>query len=162
MMSEMSRTEHTGSSPQRRRAVFHSLKKRAEFLTAQRRGVKRVMPCLILQACQPAVSGKDLSETAPSDGLSHIRPQIRVGFTASRKVGNAVARNRAKRRMRALAQLILAPQTAETEDTGNPAGTRTDYVFIARQNMLSAQWDDAVRQAEKALADVNRQLDRRK
>ena len=162
MMSEISRPKDTGSSPHRRRAVFYSLKKRAEFLNAQRRGVKRVMPCLILQACRPAAATEGLLESAPSDGLPHIRPQIRVGFTASRKVGNAVARNRAKRRMRALAQLILAPQTAETEDTGNPAGTRTDYVFIARQNMLSAHWDDAVRQAEKALADVNRQLDRQK
>ena len=33
---------------------------------------------------------------------------IRVGFTCSKKVGNAVLRNRAKRRLRAAAQMILA------------------------------------------------------
>ena len=32
---------------------------------------------------------------------------VRVGFTASKKIGNAVARNRAKRRLRALAREML-------------------------------------------------------
>ena len=48
---------------------------------------------------------------------------IRVGFTASKKVGNAVLRNRAKRRMRALAREIL-PRN------GDPG---CDYVLIARK-----------------------------
>ena len=34
-------------------------------------------------------------------------PAIRVGFTCSKKIGNAVARNRAKRRLREVAQLVL-------------------------------------------------------
>jgi len=32
---------------------------------------------------------------------------IRVGFTCSKKVGNAVARNRAKRRLREIARIVL-------------------------------------------------------
>ena len=47
---------------------------------------------------------------------------IRVGFTASKKVGNAVTRNRAKRRLRALARTVLAGQ-------GQPGW---DYVLVAR------------------------------
>ena len=49
-------------------------------------------------------------------------PLVRVGFTASKKLGNAVFRNRAKRRMRALARAIL------------PLGARPgwDYVLVAR------------------------------
>jgi ribonuclease P protein component len=47
---------------------------------------------------------------------------VRVGFTASRKVGNAVVRNRAKRRLRAAAARILSHE-------GRPG---TDYVLIAR------------------------------
>ncbi len=47
---------------------------------------------------------------------------IRVGFTCSKKVGNAVARNRAKRRLRAVAQQVI-PQH------GKPGW---DYVLIGR------------------------------
>ncbi|MEY1554613.1 ribonuclease P protein component [Yoonia sp. R2331] len=48
---------------------------------------------------------------------------IRVGFTCSKKVGNAVARNRAKRRLRDVARLVL------------PAHGRAgwDYVLVGRQ-----------------------------
>ena len=51
-------------------------------------------------------------------------PSARVGFTASKKIGNAVFRNRAKRRLRALAREVLAPQ----------ARAGWDYVLVAKPN----------------------------
>ena len=51
-------------------------------------------------------------------------PSARVGFTASKKIGNAVFRNRAKRRLRALAREVLAPE----------ARAGWDYVLVAKPN----------------------------
>ena len=54
---------------------------------------------------------------------------IRVGFTASKKVGNAVLRNRAKRRMREIARMILPSHGV--------AGW--DYVMVARPGATVAR-----------------------
>ena len=52
---------------------------------------------------------------------------LRVGFTCSKKVGNAVARNRAKRRLRETVRLIL-PRFGQVGH---------DYVFIGRANITA-------------------------
>ena len=53
---------------------------------------------------------------------------LRVGFTCSKKVGNAVARNRAKRRLREIARLIL-PRLGQIGH---------DYVLIGRANVTAS------------------------
>jgi ribonuclease P protein component len=86
------------------------LKKRADFLRAAR--ARRVVtPGFILQIRDREPKGT-----------------IRVGFTCSKKVGNAVARNRAKRRLREVARLILP-------EGGVPG---TDYVLIGRAKVTAA------------------------
>lgn len=57
-------------------------------------------------------------------------PAVRVGFTATRKIGGAVVRNRAKRRMREAARLLLP----------GLARPGTDYVFIARNGTPARAW----------------------
>ncbi len=66
---------------------------------------------------------------------------IGVGFTATRKVGGAVVRNRAKRRMREAARLLLPLH-------GKPG---FDYVFIARNGAPSRPWPRLLDDMKSAL-----------
>ena len=56
-------------------------------------------------------------------------PQSAWAFTCSKKVGNAVARNRAKRRLREAARLVLPGK-------GRPGW---DYVLIGRAEVTAAR-----------------------
>lgn len=74
----------------------------------------------------------------------------RVGFTASKKVGNAVVRNRCKRRMRAMARQLIPSLGL--------AGI--DYVFIAKRSLISANWNDFIDQASKAVTHLNKKIEK--
>ncbi len=110
--------------------AWRSLTRRPDFLRISAGGLRRVTPGFILQA-------------ATHDPDSP-RP-ISIGFTASRKVGNAVARNRAKRRLRALADRVMT----------EAADQAFDYVFIGRVETLNrnfAAMETDLRQALHRLA----------
>ena len=66
---------------------------------------------------------------------------MRIGFTATRKVGGAVARNRCKRRLREAARARVAQY-------GAPG---SDYVFIARQGTADRPWDRLLDDVKSAL-----------
>lgn len=99
------------------------MKKRAEFLACAK-GSACARGAVVIQAlAQPA------------------RPGIGAGFTATKKIGNAVARNRAKRRLREAARLLLPLH-------GKPAH---DYVFIARQGAGERPWPRLLDDVKSAL-----------
>ncbi|WP_319951607.1 ribonuclease P protein component [Sphingomonas canadensis] len=73
-------------------------------------------------------------------------PAMRIGITVSGKVGNAVIRNRMKRRFRALARELL-PQAGM-------AGA--DHVLIGRQGGIERPFAELKAELAKALARVKR------
>ena len=103
-----SRNADTGASLAVSAFETSVLKKRADFLKAAK--AKRLVTNGFLIQARPR------SEEEPP------APLIRIGYTCSKKVGNAVARNRAKRRLREIARLVIPHH-------GNPGW---DYVLIGR------------------------------
>lgn len=75
------------------------LTQRAEFLRAASRGKKAAVHGLVLQLL------------ARDDGAGP-----RLGFTVTKKVGNAVIRNRTRRRLRAVARIVLADTVVGAHD----------------------------------------------
>jgi ribonuclease P protein component len=109
-------------------AVLERLKRRADFLRVAGGRRKWVTPGLIVQTLA----------RAPADGASEA---IRVGFTATRKIGNAVIRNRARRRLRAAAAGVMSRHAA----------SGFDYVLIARAETPKRSYAALIDDLETAL-----------
>ena len=74
-------------------------------------------------------------------------PAIRVGFTVTKKIGNAVVRNRMKRRLRALSRELLP-------SAGTPGA---DHILIGREGGIERDYGLLRVELSKALAKVQRQ-----
>jgi ribonuclease P protein component len=107
------------------------LKKRSEFLAVSKTGEKWVTPAFIIQIHERATEGP-----------------FRYGITASRKVGGAIERNRAKRRLRVLIRNILPPI----------GRLGTDYVFIARQEILKRDFGLMEQELQSALTKLAKKM----
>ncbi|MDX2274818.1 MAG: ribonuclease P protein component [Hyphomonadaceae bacterium] len=110
------------------------LTKRAQFLYV-RGGAKAVRETVIIEA----------RRRQPAEGA------VGVGFTASKKVGNAVARNRSRRRLREAAKRLLP-------SLGLPGA---DYVLVARQTTPDAPWARLLDDVQNALLRLAAELEGR-
>ncbi len=112
--------------------ILQRLTKRAQFLFV-REGARVGRPNVVVEARRRA-------ETGP----------LGLGFTASKKVGGAVQRNRAKRRMREAARRLL-PELGM-------AGV--DYVLVARPQTVLAPWVALLDDLGNALIRLRADLDK--
>jgi ribonuclease P protein component len=89
------------------------------------------------------VSPQTTTVDAPA-GVTGASPTLRIGFTVSRKVGNAVVRNRVRRRLRAAAEAIMPTHARQG----------FDYVVIGRRQSLTRPFPDLLQDLEVALRKV--------
>lgn len=106
------------------------LTKRREFLFVAK-GKKAVRSSVVIQARR-------------RDGSSRSGAEVGAGFTATRKIGGAVVRNRCKRRLREAARLLL-PLHGQSG---------FDYVFIARAATAEKDWSRLMGDVKSALVSL--------
>ena len=111
-----------------RRPSTTTLPRRADFLRVASTRRRCVTPGLILQV-------------APLPDSQRANAPLRVGYTASKKVGNAVARNRSKRRLREAVRKIMPMHAREG----------LDYVLIAREETTARSFDQLLADLRHAL-----------
>ena len=99
---------------------IQTLKKRKDFVLANKFGKKIFNNNFILQKFS-------LSNDTCLD--------LKFGFTATKKIGNAVKRNRAKRRMRSLISAFL-------KDNGILFDHTSTYILIAKKSLIKASFLD--------------------
>lgn len=105
------------------------LLKRSQFVAVNESGLSIVMPAFVLLFL-------------PKD-----QEHLRMGFTASRKIGGAVQRNRARRRLRAVVDEVLRLNDNATAPVG-------DMVLIARHRVLTLPYPYLCNDLKKALAQL--------
>ncbi|MGN1079678.1 MAG: ribonuclease P protein component [Alphaproteobacteria bacterium] len=110
------------------------IKKRPDFLHVTRNGYKAVRSGLVLQAARTQ--------------RVFNPPVFRIGYTASKKIGNAVCRNKAKRRLRALCAALMPLE----------AVTGYDYVIIARYTTIDMAYKKLYKELKYALREIKQEI----
>jgi ribonuclease P protein component len=120
---------------ERKAASMERLKRRTDFRAAAQ-AARAPAGAFVLQARR--------RDEERAEGGTEGR-QVRVGFTVSRQVGNAVERNRVRRRLREMVRLMPAAALRAGHD----------YVLIGRRTALAAPFGDMVRQLDAALRRIH-------
>ncbi len=125
---------------------IETLRKRADFLRLNRAPRVAVQGLVLQAAPTPVEVGEGVGEeTGKGEAM-------RLGLTVTKKIGNAVTRNRVRRRLREAARAVLPV-------AGRPG---YDYVLIARAGALGRSFEDLKGDLERALERVHNPDPRRK
>ena len=109
--------------------VLPSIKNRKDFLNIANEGLSSPQCGLVLQA--------DINDN---------NNEVRIGVTATKKIGNAVVRNRCKRKLKNLANEILCEY----------AKKNNDYVLIARKSTYDREMSLLKKDLIKALKEIKK------
>ena len=130
-MSQTSGTAKTKSGTQETPPI-ERLKVRSDFLRVAATRRRWATPGLVLQVAE-----------TPKEHLKS--GAIRIGYTASRKVGDAVTRNRARRRLREAVRQVMPAHAAPG----------CDFVVIARADTVRRRFEDLTSDLESALQKLD-------
>ena len=125
--------------------VITRLKKRADFLRVAKTKIVAKTSTMLIQ-CSLA------------SNLENQKGDLKVGFTASRRVGNAVKRNRAKRRLRSLVDQYLRKKVFEIVGSDSQK-TALEFVFIAVPATVTADFNRLIQDFVKGVRWCLSQLD---
>jgi ribonuclease P protein component len=106
-----------------------TFRRRAEFLRLAARGRKFSRPGFLMQAL-----------------VQQGEAPVRVGYTATKKIGNAVLRNRARRRLREAVRLTLAEKTL----------SGVELVLVCRKETATLPFATLCASLESALAELRK------
>ena len=109
---------------------LQTIKKRKDFVLSNKFGKKIFNKNFILQKYNQ---------------IEQDQPSLKFGFTATKRIGNAVKRNRAKRRMRALISLFLQENRLLFDD-------KSSYVIVAKKSLINAPFPDLRAEMKECLS----------
>ena len=114
------------------------LKKRAGFERLTREGHRCATTTLVMQGALRTLSARMKPEA--------MEDNLRIGFTTSKKLGNAVVRNRIRRRLKEAARQVFE----------NRARAGADYVIIGRPQAEEAPFEDILKDMRFAVDTLHR------
>lgn len=128
-----------------------TLKKRSSFEFANKFAKKISTKGLVLQLIEKKQIEELFKEGAkkPLFSVYDVSELPKFGFTATKRVGGAVVRNKCKRRLRALVQKIIQTKP-ELFIAGNL------YIFIARTETITRNFEMLLKDAKYALYNIGK------